>query len=266
MSTQRRKPIFIITICAITAACGPLNKGDHAPLTAATDDPSEMVGKATYEQGTCQGDSGCIKGFISHGMRLTLTPKDGGINTTVDGRQISLEARSFHDAQDFGDRFDTAFLVPLLPEGKRGDYNITVTPTVRRDNFAAGFELYAEGDEASDQKLAMHGEGNFVLGDMKPFDQAMLRVVKTFRIDIERSQEASDNTPAVTRKVTCLEVEAIVGELKIRAAEATSVGGLRNFNFYYTESDELCRHLTSDGTHGQSTAATSLPPVGPHIP
>ena len=264
---------FLITLVLGTSlvllGCGSFGTGKKdagsAP-SASTSTTDSLTGKPSYKSGGCEGDVGCIRGFISHGMRLTMAPKDDGVKTKVNGDKLQLAAASFNDAQDFGDRFDTAFLVPLLPEGKRDQYNINLTPTVRRDNFAAGFELYAEGEEANDDKVQMQGEGNFVLGDMKPFGSAVLRVVKTFKIEIERKPDATGDIPVVERAVTCLEIEAQVSDIKIDAGKATSVGGLRNFSFYYTESSDLCVQRSNTESQARTVPGTDLPAVGPKIP
>lgn len=248
------------------AGAGDDKKADKGEGQEAAPDTDTLVGKPVFHSGRCSGEVGCLRGFISHGTRLTLSPKASGASTDARGEPLVTTTYEFNDAQDFGDRFDSAFLRPLVPAEHWQAYDIQVVPSVRRDNFADGFELYGEGAEANDDRVTMKGEGNFELGDMQAYDQALLRAVKTFRIEIAKNAKAADGTPSIVRAVTCLEIEAVVEGLKIEAGKPTKIGGLRNFAFYYTESDELCRNLSTSTSQDRMQDAAKLPPVGPQLP
>lgn len=203
-----------------------------------------MPSKPTYggKLADCKvnGTAGCLTGYISHGLALTVAPKNGSEVHNVNGESVSLGRTAFNDAQDFADRFDTAFLKPLLSNQKAKNYDIKIAPTVKRDNFAVGFELYAEDHVRATDRVAMAGEGNFIIDGVSVSDEVSLRAVKTFRIEISRKSDADADAPEVSTPVICLEIDATLNALKVEGGKATSVGGLRNFDFYYTESAEIC--------------------------
>ncbi len=268
---------ILMVLAATTFGCGKKDKNSEKSNAAAAtstatsasttaDTATELADKPKYATGSCTGNVGCIQGFISHGMKLTLTPDGTGTDKTASGEALALQTYEFKDAQDFGDRFDTAFLKPLVPAANSADYDFKIAPTVKRDNFANDFELYSEGSEANDDKVKMEGEGNFDLGDIAPFDQVALRAVKTFRIEITKKVTADAATPAITRAVTCLELEVSTENLKVVADKPTKIGGLRNFKFYYTESDELCQASKVGDAQSRDTSASILPATGANIP
>jgi len=256
---------FLLISCSSSEKSKENNTTSSSTTTTSEND-TELADKPSYAVGSCEGEYGCIQGFISHGMRITLTPDSAGTDKDATDGDMVLETYEFKDAQDFGDRFDTAFLKPLVPEDKLDQYSFKISPLVKRDNFAAGFELYSEGAEANDDLVTMEGEGNFNLGTIAPFDAVALRVVKTFRIEIEKKVDAEDETPIITRAITCLEVVANLENLEVNAGEITKVGGIRNFNFYYTEDDSLCQESKVGEAQSRDISATQLPSTSADIP
>ena len=141
------KPTILLLPIILAAACGePLwQDADSSPASAAPAAPASQ-GLDEYLIGECEAEYGCLSGFISHGLSIVVVPeKSSNSAPMVDGEVVVLDGKKFRDAQDFGDRFDREFLFPLIPEELRGDYVVTISPKVTRDNFAAGFELYSEG-------------------------------------------------------------------------------------------------------------------------
>ncbi len=268
--------IKMILLSLLLLSCGSQQKSDNKKdknestslsTSSKVETSVTLDGRPVYQTGKCQADVGCIKGFISHGMRLTIAPQESGSSSEqkgVEGHNVSNKTYEFNDAQDFGDRFDTAFLTPLIPEEKRNLYKFKVLPTVKRDNFASQFEIYAEGIEARDIRVKMKGDGNFVVGDMTAFDNATLRAVKIFRIEASKTSEP-DSKDVVSKTVICLEIAAQVRDLKVEAGKSTQIGGLRNFTFHYTEDETLCANIT-DSSGSTDTPASKLPSVKPNIP
>ena len=257
--------IICLAFSFIVIGCGNhiWEKEDRGSNVASSetilDEESELP---DFKLGECQGEFGCLRGFISHGMSLVIEPEVASDSVDrVDGEQVLLEAKVFRDAQDFGDRFDREFLLPLIPEDLRSNYTVSITPRVTRDNFAAGFELYSEGITAQDNRLSMEGEGNFTLGDILPYDRVALRAVKMFRIQIE-SVEGTEST-ARESYVTCLEISTTIPDLEVAEGSTTEIGGLSAFQFYYTEDNSFCQGV---GTSRNQISAGKPSPVQPNIP
>lgn len=221
------------------------------------------------DESACVGETGCIKGFISHGQKLTMTWKNTTEAYDVDGNEISFDTTSFNDAEDFGDRFDAAFLKPLLGDRKAEDYSIKIAPTVRRDNFAVGVEIFTEAANAVDT-VSMEGEGNFIIsgidGDLPNGQSVTMRLVKQFRIEIEKKEGAAEDTPEPNSAAICFTIDAQLDDLEISAGEITKVGGMRNFEFYYQEDPSLCSaDKITDTAQERDLEAAELDPVQPEI-
>lgn len=233
----------------------------------------ELVNKPTFGNQSCNAPFGCLKGYISHGMKLlfkpeTLSDEETVTMTNVEGESVQIGGQSFRDSQDFGDRFYKVFIKPLIPGTQSDSYSYQILPTVKRDNFANGFELFSEGLNASDDVVKMEGEGNFNLGDIEPFDKVSLRAVKMFRIEIIRKSD-NENSNQEHREITCLEISANLSPKEVVAGKVTNIGGLRNFTFYYTENEDLCKpERLGQNPDWQSTPADfrQLPVTGPNLP
>ncbi len=237
---MKKSASFILTIILFDFGCG------KSSSEKTTEDPSVVVLNdkpsfgSTDEACKAESSTGCIQGFISHGMGLTLAPKPGREISTVESKTAVFARTQFIDAQDFGDRFDTAFLKPLLGAQKAKNYDIKIAPMVKRDNFANQFELYAEDNLKASDRIVMASEGNFIVDGIEAFDQVGFRAVKTFRIEISRRDDADADAPDVSTPIICLEIDAMVDQLIVKGGSVTAIGGLRNFEYYYTESDAIC--------------------------
>ena len=258
------KTLFTLALF-LSLACGQEKSEEEQPAATEPEPTQEVIlGVPTYELGSCQEEHGCIKGFISHGMELTIEPEAASFPNHK-GVEVSLDTYRFKDAQDFGDRFDTAFLKPLVDQKELDRYQFTITPQVTRSNFAEGFELFSEGLSASDDALRMGGEGNFSLGGIYSYSDVALRVVKNFRIEISKSSKEADND-AEAYSVVCLEIEASLDGLEVEDGKATNVGGLRNFQFYYTEDASYCALDNVLGQGRSPSQARTLPATTPGFP
>lgn len=163
-----RVSFIFLTIILFFNSCGMINKEEKKEENTTNiinkvpeGEDAELKDKPTFGEAKCDGEPGCIKGFISHGMKITMTPDATG-STDVNGDNLTLKTYSFRDSQDWADRFDTAYLKPLVPVDELKNYDFKIVPLVKRDNFSANFELYSEGLSAQDDRVKMEGEGIFI--------------------------------------------------------------------------------------------------------
>lgn len=219
----------------------------------------------------CSGEAACVTGFISHGMRLTMEWDDQNAVYDVDGDTITFERTEFRDAQDFGDRFDTVFLKPLLGDADVSNYDIKLAPTVLRDNFAVDFEIYTEAANAVDT-VNMEGEGNFLVTKIDPDpsvvpDGIAVRAVKTFRIEVAKAADADESVPEPRSPIICFEIYADFPTLDVASGETRKLGGLRNFTFSYLESPTLCdTDKVSSQAQSRSIPASTAGATQPTLP
>ncbi|MFK7823603.1 MAG: hypothetical protein AB8G05_05575 [Oligoflexales bacterium] len=250
----------VITACGQYYAIEEENQSNVADEEE-TEEVYELPYLETVEMGDCGPELGCMRGFISHGMELVISPDDSSLNLMKRENTEPLVPIRFRDAQDFGDRFDTAFLKPLVKKGELDLYDFKISPTVTRDNFAEGFEMYTEGLSAKDKSLSMGGEGNFILGDIIPYDKVDFRAVKMFRIEMSKYDAETDTDIS---NIICLEISAIIRDNLVEADTPVNLGGLSNFNFYYTEDSSYCSNkVMNSGTRAE---ASTLPATVPEIP
>lgn len=237
-------------------------------------DVLELVNKPTFGDATCVAPYGCLKGYISHGLSLIIKPEttsdeDAIAMTDIEGNPVTIGSHRFRDSQDFGDRFYNVFIKPLVPVDSQDAFDYRIIPTVKRDNFATGFELYSEGLNASDDHLKMAGEGNFILGNIEPFNKVALRAVKRFRIEIIKKNTSDNSNDRETREITCLEISANIAPKVVTEGAVTNIAGLRNFTFYYTENEELCkpdRLGQNPSFETYSSDYRTIAPTGPNLP
>ena len=253
--------IICLAFSFIVIGCGNhiWEKEDRGSNVASSetilDEESELP---DFKLGECQGEFGCLRGFISHGMSLVIEPEVASDSVDrVDGEQVLLEAKVFRDAQDFGDRFDREFLLPLIPEDLRSNYTVSITPRVTRDNFAAGFELYSEGITAQDNRLSMEGEGNFTLGDILPYDRVALRAVK--HVAVVKAVQAVrrewvvlvDQQPAIGVLVRDVHIVGIFARVSVQHHTTTSGGDL------------LRERIDTEAQHAMSISWIPSSPISP---
>lgn len=221
------------------------------------DDNSDRSTGKTTESGTAYGsclpDKGCVTGYIRHGLELVFAPGDN-----------SLRPVEFHDAADFGDRFDSAFIRPLIEQKKDNDglqysdFEAAIEPSVTRDNFAKGFAIYVNGRMAYD-RVVMNGEGNFYIGGIDPAEKNLsVKVVKELSLKLKNLKSGVTN-------FHCLAFESKIEGIEIPIAPPYTayLGGVKSFTFRYVESLGPCKADTqSTQTSGPSSttgpyAATS---------
>lgn len=215
------------------------------------------------------GKFACVKGFISNNMKFSATwDIKSNVMQDVDGKDVSFTKTEFKDASDWGDKFDTVFLNPLLGKQSKKDYLIKVAPIVTNDNFSQGFSIIAQGADNKEQTIVLPGPGNFITKGVdfdkttsSPDGGAVLRVRKEFRIEWEKRSTADASVPAPKSPVICLVMEQYVEKIAFDAGRLVKLGAIKDFKFYYQENDDGVVRCAPDIK--QATEINTPPDVNP---
>jgi hypothetical protein len=212
---------------------------DHGSSSSAATSTATSTASAT-SAGNCvvaKGE-GCIGGFISHGSALTVSLVE------------SNEDTKFRDAADLFDRFGEAFIEPSIKADDRNpdDYEITLEPEVKRDNFAIGFYQFLEGTKAYDKKT-ISAEGNF---SYSPIDSGtyLYRMVKEITL-VQKPKDGGE--PLEQCLVFEHQKENVVIDVDDQALQIHQLGGIKEFEFYVRRN------------YGKCSGSKELPPIGPKV-
>lgn len=204
----------------------------------------------------CQPHQACISGYISHAGEIYFSPF-----SPLRGRDAAVR---FHDAQDFGDRFHSAFVQPVI-DGKIAGimadvdpaYPPTYAPVITRQNFATMFAVTVTSPGMQKTFRIRSEEGNFELPVPPTSGTYDVRVYGNWVIRWQDRLSRNFHSQ-------CLTIESkIPGINAMRAGEVTLLGGVKNFDFYYHEASSQCSPLgTLADFRGEELQSLPISPSG----